>query len=161
LLRFDINLLFTVINVLILYVLLRKFLFGRVNKILEARQQMIEDQLAAAAQEQEQANALKAEYEHSLASAKETSAQMLTDARTQAKQEYDRIVASADGEAADLIEQARGKIETERQNALRSLEGEISDLALQAAERVIGSQVSPEINRDLYDQFLKEAGDRA
>ena len=36
-LRLDINLVFTVINLLVLYFFMRKFLFGRVNKILEER----------------------------------------------------------------------------------------------------------------------------
>ncbi len=158
-LRFDINLLFTIINLLILYILLRKFLFGRVNKILEARQKLVEDQLGAAAQEQEKAEALKAEYEASLAAAKQTSAQLLAEAQEKAKAEYGRIVQSADDEAARTMAEAQRKIETERENALRSLEGEISGLAFDAAARVLGEQASPERDLKLYDQFLKEAGD--
>ena len=45
-LRLDINLLFTVINLLVLYFFMRKFLFGRVNKILEERKALIEKQFA-------------------------------------------------------------------------------------------------------------------
>lgn len=160
-LRFDVNLLFTVINLLILYVILRKFLFGRVNKILEARQQMIEDQLSAAAQEQEKAQALKAEYEQSLADAKQTSEQILADAQAKAKEAYSRVLKSADEQAAKTMEQAREKMEAERRSAMRSLRGEISGLAIETASRVISEQISPEINRKLYDQFLEEAGDQA
>ena len=40
-LRLDINLLFTVINLLVLYFFAKKFLFGRVNQILEERKALI------------------------------------------------------------------------------------------------------------------------
>ncbi len=159
-LRFDINLLFTVINILILYVLLRKFLFGRVDKIITQRQQMADEQIEKARQEQEQAAQLRTQYESSLADAQKTSAKMLAEAQEKAKEEYGRIVKSAGDEAAKTMEQAREKIGQEREAALKSLSGEISALAMDAAAKVLGEQASPEHDKKLYEQFLTEAGDK-
>ena len=159
-LRFDINLLFTVINILILYVLLRKFLFGRVDKIITQRQQMADEQIEKARQEQEQATQLRTQYESSLADAQKTSAKMLAEAQEKAKEEYGRIVKSAGDEAAKTMEQARVKIGQEREAALKSLSGEISTLAMDAAAKVLGEQASPERDKKLYEQFLTEAGDK-
>ena len=158
-LRFDINLLFTIIDILILYFLLKKFLFGRVDKIIAQRQQMADEQIEKAKQEQEQAAQLRTQYEAELSDAQKTSAKMLAEAQDKAKEEYGRIVKSAGDEAAKTLEQAREKICQEREAALKSLSGEISALAMDAAAKVIGEQVSPEHDRELYEKFLSEAGD--
>ena len=68
-LRLDINLVFTVINLLVLYFFMRKFLFGRVNKILEERKALIEKQFADAKTAQDAADGMKTEYEGKLAAA--------------------------------------------------------------------------------------------
>ena len=47
-LKLDINLLWTVVNVLIMYALLRKFLFKPVQDVLDKRQKMVDDELANA-----------------------------------------------------------------------------------------------------------------
>ena len=68
-LRLDINLVFTVINLLVLYFFMRKFLFGRVNKIVEERKALIEKQFADAEAAQNEADSMKTEYENKLAAA--------------------------------------------------------------------------------------------
>ena len=47
-LKLDLNLLWTVVDVLILYVLLRKFLFKPIQNVLDQRQKTIEADIAAA-----------------------------------------------------------------------------------------------------------------
>ena len=47
-LRFDINLIFTVVNLLVLYFLMKKFLFDKVNAIFRQRQELIDEDYAAA-----------------------------------------------------------------------------------------------------------------
>lgn len=159
-LRFDINLLFTIINVLILYFLLRRFLFGRVDKILAERQRLVDDELAQAKAQTEQAAALRAQYESELAEAERSGAKLLAEAQEKAQAEYGRIVKNADAQAEKTMEDAREKIRTERERALRSLSGEISALAMEAAERVVGENASPERDRAIYDAFLREAGEQ-
>ena len=63
-LKFDmVNFVCVVINLLVLYVLMKKFVFGRVTKIIDARQAMIEEKNAAAVKTQREAESLKKEYE--------------------------------------------------------------------------------------------------
>ncbi len=45
-LKLDINLLYTVVNILVMYALLRKFLFKPVQDVLDKRQKMVDDELA-------------------------------------------------------------------------------------------------------------------
>lgn len=98
-LRLDINLVFTVINLLITYFILRKFLFKPIHKVVEQRKEEIDRQYAGAKETEEKALALKAQYEESLSSVEAEKAKAVNEARTKAGEEYDRIVSDAKTEA--------------------------------------------------------------
>ena len=66
LLRIDWNVIFTIVNLIVLYLGLRKFLIGPVTKVMDQRKQLIEGQMADARHVNEQANELKAQYEDAL-----------------------------------------------------------------------------------------------
>ena len=85
-LRLDINLVFTVINLLVLYFFMRKFLFGRVNKILEERKALIEKQFADAKTAQDAADGMKTEYEGKLAAAQGEGEEIIARAKAEAKE---------------------------------------------------------------------------
>lgn len=158
-LRVDINLVFTIINLLILYLLMKKFLFGPITDIMEKRKAMIEEQLANAAAAEESANALKAQYEDTLKTADMDADAILADAKEKAKSEYDRIVSEANGQAGKIIKNAEKTVEIQREKTLRNLESEIAGLAMDAAAKVVGEQADCLNNAKLYDEFLDKAGD--
>ena len=108
-LRLDWNLLFTVINLLFLYFLMKKFLFGRVNKVIEERRQLIEKQFADAKAAQDTADEMKAEYETKLAAAGEERENILAQAKAQAQAESERRLAETDAE----LEQKRRRAEAD------------------------------------------------
>ena len=81
LLRIDWNVIFTIVNLIVLYLGLRKFLIGPVTKVMDQRKQLIEGQMADARHVNEQANELKAQYEDALKQAHEESAQIVEKAR--------------------------------------------------------------------------------
>ena len=70
-LRIDFNLVLTIINLIVLYLILRKFLFRPVMDIMEKREKMIADGISHANEEQDKAHALKKQYEDALNGAKE------------------------------------------------------------------------------------------
>ena len=70
-LRIDLNLVWTIINVIILYLLLKKFLIKPVTAIMDKREQMVKQGLEGARAQESQAKELKVKYEEALASAKE------------------------------------------------------------------------------------------
>ena len=72
-LRIDFNLVLTIINLIVLYLILRKFLFRPVMDIMEKREKMIADGISHANEEQDKAHALKKQYEDALNGAKEES----------------------------------------------------------------------------------------
>ena len=65
----NINVVFTIINLIVLYLLMKKFLFGPILNVMEQRKNMIDQQFASAKDTEEQAYELKGKYEDALKSA--------------------------------------------------------------------------------------------
>ena len=161
-LRLDWNLLFTVINLLFLYFLMKKFLFGRVNKVIEERRQLIEKQFADAKAAQDTADELKAEYETKLAAAGEARENILAQAKAQAQAESERRLAETDAELEQKRRRAEADMAVERANALREMKSEIASLVIDAAAKVVDDQDTKDTirnDRKLYDKFIAEAGE--
>ena len=91
--KVDLSLLWTIINLVVFYLLLKKFLFKPVMGIMEKREQMIADGLKNASDRQEEAETLKKEYESALSGAKEESVKIVENARVEAKRQSDEILA--------------------------------------------------------------------
>ena len=95
-LRVDWNLLLTIINLLLLFVMMRIFLFKPVQKIIAARQAEADRQFKEADESKQAAEEARKQYEASLANAEETKKQVLQEARQTADAEYKRIVSDAE-----------------------------------------------------------------
>ena len=115
------NIVFTVINLLVLYLAMKKFLIGPITGIMEKRKELIESQLAHAAETEQAALQLKSDYEKDLGNAKEESVRIVDKARSDAKAEYDRIVKDADAKASDIIAKANKTVEMQKQKTLQEL----------------------------------------
>ena len=159
-LKFDIvNFVCVVVNLLVLYVLMKKFVFGRVTRIIDARQALLEEKNASVAKAQEEADRLKKEYDKSLENANETSVQIVKEAKSRARAEYNKIMARAAADAEAMKAGAAKAIATEREKQMDELHVQIMDLAVEAAGRIMAEKSSPETEKALYDAFIKEAGD--
>ena len=157
--QINMNLVYTIINLIVLYLLLRHFLIGPVMNIMEQRKQMIDDGFKNAEAAQADANRLKQEYETALSGAKQESVQLIEDARKSAKAEYDRIVSEAGEKADTMIESAKENVRIEREQTMKELKSQIAGLAAASAAKIISGNADEKESRDLYDQFLKEAGE--
>ena len=144
--QFNVSLLFTIINLIVFYLLLKKFLFKPVMGIMEKREKMIADGLKNASDSQEEA----------AEGAKAESIQIVEKAKKTAAGESERILQEANTEAVGILKDARKTIENERKQTMNDLQSEIAGLAMQAARKIVDDTKG---NQDIYDQFLKGAGD--
>ena len=151
------GLLFAAINLLILYALMRKFLFKPVNNIIAKRQEEIEKQLSD--ETQKNAQKLYDEYNERLAKSKKDGEAVISDARAKAKAEYDRIVTSAEKNAQNITERAQKDAQAEKERAMQEMQSHITELAAQAAAKIVGVQEAKADDGSLYDEFLNKAGD--
>ena len=154
------TIIFTIINLLVLYLFLRKFLFGRVNAVLEERAKLIQEQLDAAEQGKTQVQALQDQYEEKLSGAREEAARIVSDAQLRAQRAYDDQVAQAGAESRRIQAEAEARIATQRQEMLRGVRKEVAQLAVLAASQVARKDLDRETDRAMVEEFLSEAGER-
>ena len=152
------NVLFTVINLLILFVLMRIFLYKPVQKIIAARQAEADKQFDEAAAKQSEAE-LKTKYEAVLSDAENEKKKVVAEARKTADEEYQRIVTDAHKTASQIKDDAEAEAISQKEQILKKAEKEIADMVVDAAAKVVGSN-SADTNAALYDTFLNKAGDK-
>jgi len=153
------SLVFTVINLIVLFLLMKKFLIGPVTDIIEQRKILVEGQLSNASNAEKTAMELKLQYEISIKGASVKTDEMLNSARKRANAEYERIVKEAEASTGKIIDDAEKTIRIEREKAIREMQSEIAGLAIIAATKVASENSSNNINQSLYEDFLKKAGD--
>ena len=157
-LKLDWGIIWPIVNIVVFYLLLRKFLFGPVSEVMEQRKKMISSDLDDAAQTKAEAEEIKQEYEKNLAQAKDEAGQIVSDARARAKNEYQNKMDQTKEEIALMRENARKDIEAEKQKTIAGLQTEIAGIALMAASKVVEKEANDKGNEKLLDDFLKEAG---
>lgn len=154
------TILFTIINLLILYLFLRKFLFGRVNAVLEQRQNLIQEQLDTAETQKKQAQELEQQYQQKLSGVQQEAAAILSDAKNQAQKMYDEQMAQAQAQTRQLETESEARLANQRQEMLRSVRKEVAQLAVLTASQVARQELDQDTDRAMVDQFLSEAGEQ-
>ncbi len=145
-----------VVNLVILFILLRIFLFKPLNKMKADRTRTIQDNLDSAEKAKEEAEELRQQYEDSISEAKEKANQIIMKAHENAESERAAIIKKSQEEAEKIVSEADRTIENERKRVLRQAQSQIADLAIEAASKIIGENVDDEKNRRLVDKFLSE-----
>ena len=151
-LRIDSNILCTIINLLILYALMKHFLFQPVHDILGKRKQEIESDFALANQQKQEALESKNKANQQLENMQTICDGMLADAKEQASLEYEQIIADANKKSDEMIEQARTKTIEAANEEKAKAKSEIADLINKAADKITNTKS----DEKLYDDFLKE-----
>ncbi|MBR6414039.1 MAG: F0F1 ATP synthase subunit B [Oscillospiraceae bacterium] len=152
--------LFTLLNMVLTFLILKKFLFKPVNKMIDDRQKEIDDLFADATQAKEQAETMREDYSRRLAEAKDTSAQIVSEATQEANRRGDEIVRQARLDADALREKASSDIALERKKALNEVKNDISRIALDIAGKVVEKELDPKEHERLIEGFLRDMGDQ-
>ena len=147
----------SIIQFLLLFYLLRRFLWGPILRTLRDRAAKIREGLALAEQAKADREHLKAEIER-----------LLADARRDAQAIADRMTQAAEAAAADIRAQAKVEADRTRERgredakqlhdqALAQLRSELAGMVVLAASRVLGREVDAEQHRALIERSLDEA----
>ena len=153
------TILFSWINLMILFFALKRFLFKPVQKILTERQAAVDQALNDADEARARAEAAETEYTEKLTQAKEESAEILRNATRKAQQRSEEIVANARNEAAGIMQQNQDELEREKRRAESQLRSDVSELAVLVAEKVVGREINQNDHARLIDEFIESVGD--
>ena len=144
------------LNFAIVLLLLTKFAWNPLLKVIAERQARIAGQIEAADQERVAAEKLRAEYQQQMQNAKGDAQSIMDKAIRQADNTKEEIIASAREEHARLLEAAQEKIARERQQALEDIRSEVVAISVAAAAKVIGQSVDEKVNARLVDDFITQ-----
>ena len=144
---------------MILFLVVKHFLFGRVNKILEERQADVTKTYEEADKAKEKAKALEADYTELMAKAKDESAEIVKNATKKAQVHSDEIISNAKAEANSIISRANDDIEHERQRTMNEMMNEISGIAAMMAEKIIKKEINQADHEALINDFIENVGD--
>lgn len=153
--------LFTLINTIVLFWVLSKFLFHPVMKMINDRQQEIDGMYADADKARSEAAAMEADYRQKLAAAAETGERIVKEAVARGQAREDDIVTQAKAEANAIMEKAAADIAQEKKKAVNDAKDEISEMAMTIASKVVGRALSAQDQADLVDHFINELGEQA
>lgn len=149
----------SLLNLLILFYIVKKFLFKPVKKVLEKRNGEIEAQYEKASEAEEKANESKAKWEETLSGAKEKADSILTDATENAKRRSEKIVEEAKDKADSIIRQAETEAELSYKKAQEQIKKEIVSVSETLTEKMLGREINVEDHKNLIDSFIEEIGD--
>ena len=157
-LKLDLNLLWTVVDVLILYVLLRKFLFKPIQNVLDQRQKTIEADIAAAQTSKTEAAAALTTAQDKLRNADNEAAARREAYERQAEVEKQQLLADAQKQADEIVAAGKAAVEIERQNKLREADAQATALARSMCEKLLKHNLTAQDDDQLLDDLLQKAG---
>lgn len=152
--------LFTLLNFLALFFVLKKFLYGPVMNMIQTRQKEIDDMYQDAEGAQRQAKAMETEYKDKLSIASETSERIVKEAVARGQAREEEILRQANQEAAAILDKAAVDIAMEKKKAINDAKDEISGIALAIAEKVVGRELNSADQADLVENFINELGEQ-
>lgn len=152
------NILVTICNTIITFLIVRKFLFGPVRKMLAARASEVQAMYDQAEADRTEAAAMKKDYTDSIANAKAEAAQITQSATRRATVRSEEILAEASRQATDMKKKAEQSIEMERKKAMNEIKDEIADLSILIASKVVEKDINEADHKRMIEDFIDKVG---
>ncbi len=157
-LSFDlVNFICMIINILILYFIAKKFLFGRVNDIIAKRQEELDTAYHAADKVTQEAQSSRREYQMQLAEFEKERSEKMDKALKEAEDTKSAILEKANSEAERIVQEARNEAAHIKSMAEIDHDKQVEELVFDVAARLAGHAISEEANSEMYDKFLSQA----
>ena len=147
---------FSILNLAVVYIILKKFVFVPVTKFLDKRKSIIADAFNEASLRENAADEKIREYEQLLKQAEERSKEMYAKAMEKARSEHVRIIDDAKAEAEKIKKDGYREIEKEKEMLTRDIKAQVTRLAILIATKLISENMNTERNRVLVRKYLTE-----
>ena len=143
-----------IINFTLMFIILNKWAFGPIAKVLKNRREKVAQGLEDARVAAEARANAESEAEKILAEAQAKASELVREATQRAEEAAKDIKAAADKEAAEARKSAVAEVEKERAGILGEVRGQVAALAIAAAQKLVGEALDEKRQRALIDQFF-------
>ena len=144
---------------LLLIFLVKKYAWGNITSILDARAEKITNDINEAEAARKKAEELAAKREAELAGSRQEATTILETAKETAEKNKAHILSEANQEALRLKEKAQLEISQNKEEAMNSIKGDVADLTVNLAGKLLSQQLDSEGHRQLIDRYLNELGE--
>ena len=134
------------VNILVLYILLRVLIWKPVHKFMLGREERVAAQMEQAKALQAEAEKIKADYDARLVDVQATCDKMLSDGRLAAQTTGQKYIDKARVQADNILSEARAQAAEEKRRAMDEVKEELADLAVDMASRVLRFDEQPRRN---------------
>ena len=142
---------------LVVFLILAKFGFPVITKMVEDRKNFIEESLRNAHEANQKLANIQSEGEAILKDAREQQAAILKDAMATRDNIIKEARNKAQVEGVKLVEEAKAQILVEKENALRDIRSTVAELSVEIAERVMRNKLKGEGEQEqLIERMLDE-----
>ena len=148
----------TMINFLILFVVLRHFFFNKVNKMLTQRSEDINSNIKSAKDNNEKSELLILENEEKLKAASTEGKSIVESFKAKAEKASKEIVEQANIEAQNTLEKSKKELEREVLKASTDIRTQIVDLAVMLSAKTLGQTIDEAQHRKLIAEFISKVG---
>lgn len=153
------DILISLLNLLIIFLLFKHFLYKPVRKVLDKRKAAIDTQYSEAEDAKQSALKDKEIYEQKLKGAQDEADEMIKSAASAADKRSAKIIDDAKNKADGIIRQAHGEIELERKKAAEDIKHEIADVSTLLTEKMLEREINEKDHRDFIDSFIEGIGE--
>jgi F-type H+-transporting ATPase subunit b len=147
-----------ILGFLILLWGLRKWAWGPVLEMLEARRRKIAGEFEEAERRKAEALELKARYEQDLRGIEAQARARIQQAVLEGQKVAAEIKSQAQAEAQQRLTRAQEEIAHERDRAKEALKEQIVSLAVRSAEKILRRNLDDPTQRKLASDFIDEVG---
>lgn len=153
------QILISLINLVIMYLIIKKFLFKPVNNMLAKRQEELDSKYNAARDAQSKADKNEALWNEKIKSAKEEADDIIHKAADTAKWREEKIISEAKDKADGIIKRAEAEAELELKKAEAGIKSEIVDISSVLAEKLLAREINIDDHKNMVDSFIEKIGD--
>ena len=157
LIEFNWTSLMIVLNLLSLYIILKKYFWEKIRKFMQDRQDAIQDAFDSAEAMNKRADEKMRNYSARISNVEEEGREIIRQAKQQADAQAQEILAEARAQASDMIAKAEKNIELEKAKAMEEMRQEIGALALMAAEKIVEKEVEGVGQDAIVDDVINQA----
>lgn len=151
-------LLIQIVGFVLLYLLLKRFLFGPIGNLLRQREEEIQSTFRQIEADQAAAERARTELEQRLTRIETEARERMQAVLREAQALREEILSEAHKQAETIVENGRQEIEREKQKALVELREEMANLTILAAGKILGEALDRDRHRRLIEEFIQKVG---
>lgn len=153
------SILISLANLLIIFLLIKKFLFKPIQNILNERQEQVDSVYDDANKAKAEAEESRRVYTEKLETADAEAEKLIKAAVDKGNKLSEDIVSDAHAQADSILDKAKKDIALERKKTVNELKDSIADISFDIAEKLIEREITKKDQDDLIDKFIEEMGD--